>query len=83
MLWYEPITNSVAAGFITRRTAASQSLGEAIVFGEGAELVPGVVDGVDAALVGPRQVAGKLQIIGWGSAKTRSTLAASMRPEDL
>ena len=37
---------------------------EAVVVGEGGELVPIVVDGVDHALVGTRQRAFELQIIG-------------------
>ncbi len=54
----------VAFGFITRRTAASHALRERVVFGEVGELVPIVVDRVDHALVGPRQGALELKIIG-------------------
>ncbi|MPL60869.1 hypothetical protein SDC9_06431 [bioreactor metagenome] len=39
-------------------------MGEAIVMVERAELIPGVVDGVDLGIVGPVQLATQLQVIG-------------------
>ena len=54
----------VAEGFITRRTAVEPVAGEGVIFGEIGELVPGVVDRVDHALVGTRQRAFELQIVG-------------------
>ncbi len=38
--------------------------GEIVIGGEAVELVPLVVDGIDAAAFGPEQVAAKLQIVG-------------------
>ena len=58
------MTKIVASGFITRRTALEPAPRERIVIGETGELVPVVVDGVDDALVGARQRAFELQIVG-------------------
>ena len=58
------MTTIVAAGFISRRTAVSQLARERVIFGEIGELVPVVVDRVDQALIGTRQRAFELQIIG-------------------
>jgi len=38
---------------------------ESVVFGEIGELVPGIVDTIDLAVVRPVQVALELQIVGW------------------
>ena len=53
----------VAAGFITRRQAVSQAPGEIVIGGEARELVPVVVDGIDARIVRPLQIAGELEIV--------------------
>src|SRR3546814_14147074 len=42
----------------------SPAAGEVVVDGEAVELVPGVVDGVDAAVVGAQQLALELKIVG-------------------
>ena len=58
------MTTIVAAGFISRRTAVEPVAREGVIFGEIGELVPVVVDPVDQALVGARQRALELQVIG-------------------
>ena len=58
------MTTIVASRFITRRAAAEPGAGERVVGGEVGELVPVVVDRVDHALVGARQRAFELQIVG-------------------
>src|SRR3546814_17483946 len=42
----------------------SPAAGEVVVDGEAVELVPGVVDGVDPAVVGAQQLALELEIVG-------------------
>ena len=58
------MTKIVASRFITRRDGAEPGAREAIIVGETREFVPIVVDGVDDALVGARQRAFELQIVG-------------------
>ncbi len=58
------MTTIVAAGFISRRHGGQPLAREGVVFGEIGEFVPGIVHPVDHALVGPRQCAFELEIIG-------------------
>ena len=59
------MTQSVAFGFITRRQAREPGAGEVIIGAEIGELVPVVIDRVDAGIVGPLEIAPKLKIVGW------------------
>ncbi len=53
------------AGWLQHAAAGGKPVaGEGVVGGEASELVPIVVDGVDAAVVGPEQLAVELKIIG-------------------
>ena len=54
----------VAAGFITRLAGAEPALREFVIVLESRELVPVVVDRVDARIVRALQIAGELQIVG-------------------
>ena len=54
----------VAFGFITRRAAPSHARVKASYSAKFGELVPVVVDGVDQALVGARQRALELKVVG-------------------
>ncbi len=58
------MTIIVAAGFISRRTAASQSRVKASYSAKSANLSHASSTPVDHALVGPRQRAFELEIIG-------------------
>ena len=58
------MTTIVAAGFISRRTAVSQSRVNASYSAKSANLSQVVVDPVDHALVGTRQRALELEVVG-------------------
>ena len=56
------MTQRVAAGFITRRQAVSHRR-EIVIVGETREFVPVVIDGIDARIVRPFEIAGELEIV--------------------
>ena len=58
------MTTIVASRFITRRARGQPGAGEGVVSGEIGEFVPVVVDRIDDALVGARQRAFELKIVG-------------------
>ena len=53
-----------AVGLQHAAAGGQPGAGEGVIFGEGRELVPVVVDGIDEAVVGPAQIAAELEIIG-------------------